>query len=365
MNQRRMIDNNILTSAIMRRLPSQACLLYVCLILNADDEGFIENPQFICSVHSMPKKLLRTLTEAGYLHIFPSGVGVILHWHLHNKLSPSRMRKTFHLEERAQLILQYNKIYALREKSAEIPQQNVAEDAAENAENLQQNVAEDAAEIAENLQQNVAEDVTEIAENLQQNVALREEKEKENGRRTEDNVTEVKEKENGRGTEDNVTEVKEKENGRGTEDNVTEATPSPARTSTPSSVSAPDYTPAPTPAPIPTPATAPPPTPSTSPPTKEELRDFAARNGLTHVDIDRFYSYYTATSWRATTGSPIQWRLKLKDWDEADKSKPRTSRPSPPPPERAGSFDTDEFFQAALQRAYGDTFNGSQIQSWV
>ena len=334
MNQRRMIDNNILTSAIMRRLPSQACLLYVCLILNADDEGFIENPQFICSVHSMPKKLLRTLTEAGYLHIFPSGVGVILHWHLHNKLSPSRMRKTFHLEERAQLILQYNKIYALREKSAEIPQQNVAEDAAENAENLQQNVAED---------------VTEIAENLQQNVALREEKEKENGRRTEDNVT----------------EVKEKENGRGTEDNVTEATPSPARTSTPSSVSAPDYTPAPTPAPIPTPATAPPPTPSTSPPTKEELRDFAARNGLTHVDIDRFYSYYTATSWRATTGSPIQWRLKLKDWDEADKSKPRTSRPSPPPPERAGSFDTDEFFQAALQRAYGDTFNGSQIQSWV
>ena len=321
MNQRRMIDNNILTSAIMRRLPSQACLLYVCLILNADDEGFIENPQFICSVHSMPKKLLRTLTEAGYLHIFPSGVGVILHWHLHNKLSPSRMRKTFHLEERAQLILQYNKIYALREKSAEIPQQNVAEDAAE------------------------------IAENLQQNVALREEKEKE--------------KENGRRTEDNVTEVKEKENGRGTEGNVTEATPSPARTSTPSSISAPDYTPAPTPAPIPTPATAPTPTPSTSPPTKEELRDFAARNGLTHVDIDRFYSYYTATSWRATTGSPIQWRLKLKDWDEADKSKPRTSRPSPPPPERAGSFDTDEFFQAALQRAYGDTFNGSQIQSWV
>lgn len=84
------------------------------------------------------------------------------------------------------------------------------------------------------------------------------------------------------------------------------------------------------------------------PPTYGDVLAYAKSRG--REDLARkFYDYFTAAEWVDSNGKPvIRWKAKFITWENNSEK----------PQEKASSFDTDEFFQAALRRTYGDSAQG-------
>lgn len=82
-------------------------------------------------------------------------------------------------------------------------------------------------------------------------------------------------------------------------------------------------------------------------PTKAQIAAFAKAQGLDCVDIDRFFRHYTERGWKNHAGRPLAWQLRLAEWDKEDRSKR-----APPSDSPVGSFDVDDFFEAAVRRSY-------------
>lgn len=86
-------------------------------------------------------------------------------------------------------------------------------------------------------------------------------------------------------------------------------------------------------------------------PTLQEVLDFAIAENLTAVNVYRFYGYYQTTGWKSNQGVPVfDWKMRLREWNHADAEKAKAEKKE----ERQGSFDTDDFFNAALARSYKD-----------
>ena len=86
-------------------------------------------------------------------------------------------------------------------------------------------------------------------------------------------------------------------------------------------------------------------------PTLQEVLDFAMAENLTAVNVYRFYGYYQQTGWKSNQGVPvIDWKMRLREWNHADAEKAKAAKKE----DQAGSFDTDDFFEAALKRKLED-----------
>lgn len=75
-------------------------------------------------------------------------------------------------------------------------------------------------------------------------------------------------------------------------------------------------------------------------PSVDEVREYCAErnNG---IDPDKFHDYYTAQGWKLSNGQPMKdWKAAVRNWERRDKQNGEDSRES--------SFNTDEFFEAAL-----------------
>lgn len=94
-------------------LPGMCQALYYLLNLNADDDGFINNPQTIRKSLECTKEQLQLLVDRGFLLDFSSGVMVVTHWRLHNDLKKDRYKPTIYQEEFARLTVAANKMYTL------------------------------------------------------------------------------------------------------------------------------------------------------------------------------------------------------------------------------------------------------------
>ncbi len=82
-----------------------------------------------------------------------------------------------------------------------------------------------------------------------------------------------------------------------------------------------------------------------APPTLEEVKAYCKERG-DKVDPQRFYDYFTASNWHDSEGKPVQsWKQKVITW-ERFRSKPDNADKSD-----SGSFDTDDFFEAAIARS--------------
>ena len=89
-------------------------LLYFHLLLDADDDGFINAPKSIMRVIGAKDDDMRVLQAKGYTIPFDSGVIVIKHWRIHNSLRKDRYNPNPQLEnERKQLIINDRKEYEL------------------------------------------------------------------------------------------------------------------------------------------------------------------------------------------------------------------------------------------------------------
>lgn len=93
------------------------------------------------------------------------------------------------------------------------------------------------------------------------------------------------------------------------------------------------------------------------PPTVEEVAAYISEAGLS-VDAERFVDYYAGNGWKVGSQGMKDWKATVRNWARRDRergydSKPKPAKPSAP---ASSSFDTDDFFDAALQRTYGDNW---------
>lgn len=89
------------------------------------------------------------------------------------------------------------------------------------------------------------------------------------------------------------------------------------------------------------------------PPTAEEVREYCGAQGLT-IDAERFVDYYEANGWKVGSQAMKDWKATVRNWARRDKERGITAKPTPKPAET--SFETEDFFDAALQRTYGDNW---------
>lgn len=77
-------------------------------------------------------------------------------------------------------------------------------------------------------------------------------------------------------------------------------------------------------------------------PTVEEVREYCQERGNT-VDPNTFVNFYESKGW-------VVGKSPMKDWKAAVRNWERSRTETTPPQETFSSFETDDFFQAALER---------------
>lgn len=120
MAQRRMFAKKITESDAFLDMPMSSQCLYFHLAMNADDEGFVNNPKKLQRMIGATDDDVKVLLAKRFIISFDSGVIVIKHWRMHNYIQSDRFRKTDYVEERSQLIVKDNNSYKLISDDVEI-----------------------------------------------------------------------------------------------------------------------------------------------------------------------------------------------------------------------------------------------------
>lgn len=115
MAERRMFAKKITESDAFLDMPSSTQMLYFHLSMNADDDGFVNNPKKIQRMCGASDDDFKLLIAKRFVILFESGVIVIKHWKMHNYIQSDRYRPTDYVEEKSMLGLKKNKSYTLDE----------------------------------------------------------------------------------------------------------------------------------------------------------------------------------------------------------------------------------------------------------
>lgn len=113
MAERRMFAKKITESDAFLDMPSSTQMLYFHLSMNADDDGFVNNPKKIQRMCGASDDDFKLLIAKSFVLLFESGVIVIKHWKMHNYIQADRYRPTDYVEEKSMLGLKKNKAYTL------------------------------------------------------------------------------------------------------------------------------------------------------------------------------------------------------------------------------------------------------------
>ena len=88
-----------------------------------------------------------------------------------------------------------------------------------------------------------------------------------------------------------------------------------------------------------------------SPPTIEEVKAYCLERN-NNVDAERFIDFYTSNGWQVGKNKMKDWKAAVRTWERNGYvDKQSTSTRSMPK-----SFDTNDFFNAALKRSYGEDY---------
>lgn len=90
-------------------------------------------------------------------------------------------------------------------------------------------------------------------------------------------------------------------------------------------------------------------------PSISDVAGYCVKQGYTHVDVEEFCRFYDTNGWTVgDDGEPMKnWKAVLRGWEERAKNKPKPAAKARP---AETSFDTDDFFDAALMRTYGENW---------
>ena len=119
MAERRMFTKKITNSDPFTEMPLSAQALYFHLNMEADDDGFLNNPKKIQRSIGASEDDLKLLIAKRFILTFEKGIIVIKHWRMHNLLRKDRYNETQYLAEKDTLLLQTDGSYT--EKPAELP----------------------------------------------------------------------------------------------------------------------------------------------------------------------------------------------------------------------------------------------------
>lgn len=99
MAERRMLSSKIICSDAFTEMPFSAQALYVQLVMEADDDGFLNNARRIQRTIEASEADLNTLLERRFLLGFDKGVICIKHWRIHNQIRKDRYTPTQYQDE--------------------------------------------------------------------------------------------------------------------------------------------------------------------------------------------------------------------------------------------------------------------------
>ena len=110
-----MFTVKIVESDAFLDMPLSAQALYVHLNMNADDDGFVNNPKMITRLIGAKNDDLQVLIDKAFILMFPSGVAVIKGWLMNNIIKNERKHPTSYQEELSQLVVKDNRSYTWKQ----------------------------------------------------------------------------------------------------------------------------------------------------------------------------------------------------------------------------------------------------------
>ncbi len=113
MAERRMFTKKITESDAFLDMPSSTQMLYFHFSMNADDDGFVNNPKKIQKMCGASDDDFKLLIAKSFIILFESGIIVIKHWKMHNYIQTDRYRPTDYVDEKSMLGIKSNKAYTL------------------------------------------------------------------------------------------------------------------------------------------------------------------------------------------------------------------------------------------------------------
>jgi len=122
MAERRMMSKKIIHSDSFLDLPATTQNLYFHLMLEGDDEGFVNSPKRIQRTIGATDGDAQMLIAKKFIISFETGVIVIKHWRIHNYIQNDRFKESSHFEERAKLVIKDNNAYTLDDVSKMYPE---------------------------------------------------------------------------------------------------------------------------------------------------------------------------------------------------------------------------------------------------
>lgn len=106
-----MFTDKVVESDAFTDMPLSAQALYFHFNMEADDDGFVNNPKRICRSLGASEDDLKILIGKRFLLSFDSGIIAVKHWRMHNLLRKDRYTETQYKEEKNMLILKDNGAY--------------------------------------------------------------------------------------------------------------------------------------------------------------------------------------------------------------------------------------------------------------
>lgn len=107
-----MFNTQIVGSDPFLDMPASAQALYFHLGMHADDEGFVY-PQSIMRSAGANKDDLQVLLAKKFIIPFESGVVVVKHWNVNNKIRYDRRLTTTHTSEKSLLSIDNGGVYSI------------------------------------------------------------------------------------------------------------------------------------------------------------------------------------------------------------------------------------------------------------
>ena len=98
MANKRMFSKEIINTDRFQSMKLSAQALYFHLGINADDDGFCDNPKGIARLAGCKFDAVRELKDAGYVIDFDGGLFVVVHWMQHNYIQKDRYHETRFIE---------------------------------------------------------------------------------------------------------------------------------------------------------------------------------------------------------------------------------------------------------------------------
>ena len=126
MANRRMLSKFVFENDDFLDMPAESQALYAHLVINADDDGFIDHPNAIRRMTGFSVDSLKLLIAKGFLLPFSDSLVVVAHWEMQNHIQPSKKTPTVYTGQKEMLTIDEQGIYRklsdnFRRNAGEIP----------------------------------------------------------------------------------------------------------------------------------------------------------------------------------------------------------------------------------------------------